>query len=110
MKFFRPDKYKIGTTFLLILLLMVGLYLNQERDANLSDDYTRDAGVMIILSLPLTIIHGLNNLISCGDLITCGIESGSTPGLVSFFGLILELSYLYLIACTIVFLIRKYRK
>jgi len=95
---------------LLIVIFMMGSFVTLEYDANKSDDYTRDAGAWIVLTLPLTIIAGIDNLMTCGNMLSCGLDSFGPAPIISFFGLILELLYLYLIACSIVFLIRKFSK
>lgn len=110
MKFFEPNRYNVGVTFVLLLVFMMGSFVMLESDANKSDDYTRDAGFMVILTVPLTLIAGLDNLATCGDMLSCGIDSTGPLPIISFFGLILELLYLYTIACAIVFVVRKFSK
>ena len=110
MKFFEPNRYNVGVTFILIVIFMMGSFVTLEFDSNKSDDYTRDAGLMIILTLPLTIIGGAYNLAFCCDMLSCGLDSTGPTAIISFFGLILEILYLYTIACSLVFLVRKFWK
>jgi len=110
MLFFQPDKRKIGITLLLILILLIGAFFTTEFDSDRSDDYTRDPGLLIILLLPVTLISGAYNTLACGDFMDCGMGLQGMPFMMGLLSLILELIYLYSIACTIVVLIDKFKK
>jgi hypothetical protein len=110
MDFFQPDKRKIGITVSLIIILLAGLTFSKEFDSDQSDDYTRDAGLFMIILLPLTLISGVYNSLSCGNFMDCGMNSQEMSDMIGIFSFILELLYLYTIACAIVTLIDKSKK